>query len=102
VRDKARLIWISNEYELGDFGMGGVHIKRGGYITNGKVFADRGAAVMIRQGDLTAAALESKVLYLLQSETVLSRMKEAARSLAVVDSANRLADLVRAVIAENT
>ncbi|MGC9524964.1 MAG: undecaprenyldiphospho-muramoylpentapeptide beta-N-acetylglucosaminyltransferase [Limnospira sp.] len=69
---------------------------------NGKVFADRGAAVMIRQGDLTAAELESKVLYLLQSATVLSRMKEDARSLAVVDSANRLADLVRAVIAEKT
>jgi len=40
VRDKARIIWISNEYELGDFGMGGVHIKRGGYVTNGKTFAE--------------------------------------------------------------
>ncbi len=40
VRDKARMVWISNEYELGDFGMGGVHIERGGYITNGKVFAE--------------------------------------------------------------
>lgn len=40
VRDKARIIWISNEYELGDFGMGGVHIERGGYITNGKTFAE--------------------------------------------------------------
>lgn len=40
VRDKATLTWISNEYELGDFGMGGIHIKRGGYITNGKVFAE--------------------------------------------------------------
>lgn len=40
VRDKARIIWISNEYELGDFGMGGVHIKRGGYITNAKTFAE--------------------------------------------------------------
>jgi sulfide:quinone oxidoreductase len=40
VRDKARIIWISNEYELGDFGMGGVHITRGGYVTNGKVFAE--------------------------------------------------------------
>jgi sulfide:quinone oxidoreductase len=40
VRDKATLTWISNEYELGDFGMGGVHITRGGYITNGKVFAE--------------------------------------------------------------
>jgi len=40
VRDKARIIWISNEYELGDFGMGGVHIKRGGYVTNAKTFSE--------------------------------------------------------------
>lgn len=40
VRDKAKIIWISNEYELGDFGMGGVHITRGGYVTNSKVFAE--------------------------------------------------------------
>jgi sulfide:quinone oxidoreductase len=47
VRDKARVVWISNEYELGDFGMGGVHIKRGGYITNGKVFAE---SLMVERG----------------------------------------------------
>lgn len=47
VRDKARLVWISNEYELGDFGMGGVHITRGGYVTNGKVFAE---SLMVERG----------------------------------------------------
>ncbi len=47
VRDKARLIWISNEYELGDFGMGGIHLTRGGYITNGKVF---GESLMVERG----------------------------------------------------
>jgi sulfide:quinone oxidoreductase len=47
VRDKARLSWISNEYELGDFGMGGVHIKRGGYVTNGKTFAE---SLMVERG----------------------------------------------------
>lgn len=47
VRDKARLVWISNEYELGDFGMGGVHIERGGYITNGKTFAE---SLMVERG----------------------------------------------------
>ncbi|MUP40005.1 NAD(P)/FAD-dependent oxidoreductase [Labilibaculum euxinus] len=36
----AELIWITNEYELGDFGMGGAFIKRGGYITSTKVFAE--------------------------------------------------------------
>ena len=29
----ADIWWISNEYELGDFGMGGAYIKRNGYIT---------------------------------------------------------------------
>ncbi|MFK5881086.1 MAG: FAD-dependent oxidoreductase [Sulfurospirillum sp.] len=40
VRDKATLTYISNEYELGDFGVGGMHIKLGGYVTSGKVFAE--------------------------------------------------------------
>lgn len=47
VRDKARILWVSNEYELGDFGMGGVHIHRGGYVTNGKVFAE---SLMVERG----------------------------------------------------
>ncbi|HMV78276.1 MAG TPA: NAD(P)/FAD-dependent oxidoreductase [Leptospiraceae bacterium] len=40
VRDKANLVWISNEYELGDFGIGGMHIKRGGYVTHSRIFAE--------------------------------------------------------------
>lgn len=36
----AEITWISNEYELGDFGMGGAFIKRGGYITSTKVFTE--------------------------------------------------------------
>lgn len=47
VRDRVRLVWISNEYELGDFGMGGVHIRRGGYVTNGKTFAE---SLMVERG----------------------------------------------------
>jgi len=38
--NKAEMIWISNEYEIGDFGMGGAFIKRGGYITPTKVFSE--------------------------------------------------------------
>ncbi|MDX1809020.1 MAG: FAD/NAD(P)-binding oxidoreductase [Sulfurospirillaceae bacterium] len=40
VRDKATITYISNEYELGDFGVGGMHIRVGGYVTSGKVFAE--------------------------------------------------------------
>jgi sulfide:quinone oxidoreductase len=40
VRDKADITWISNEYELGDFGMGGMHIRLGGYVTPSKIFTE--------------------------------------------------------------
>ena len=40
VRDMADITWISNESFLGDFGMGGLHLKMGGYITSSKVFAE--------------------------------------------------------------
>lgn len=40
LQDLAEITWISNEYELGDFGMGGAYIKRGGYITPTKVFTE--------------------------------------------------------------
>lgn len=36
----AEITWITNEYELGDFGMGGAFIKKGGYITSTKVFTE--------------------------------------------------------------
>jgi sulfide:quinone oxidoreductase len=47
VRDRAEIMWITNEYELGDFGMGGMHIKHAGYVTpssifNASLFAERG------------------------------------------------------------
>jgi sulfide:quinone oxidoreductase len=40
VRDRADITWISNEYELGDFGMGGMHIRMGGYVTPSKIFTE--------------------------------------------------------------
>jgi sulfide:quinone oxidoreductase len=40
VRDQADIVWISNEFELGDLGMGGMHLKRGGYITPSKIFTE--------------------------------------------------------------
>lgn len=36
----AEITWITNEYEVGDFGMGGAYVKRGGYVTPTKVFTE--------------------------------------------------------------
>ncbi len=40
VRDKADILFVTNEYELGDFGVDGVHIRRGGYVTPSKIFTE--------------------------------------------------------------
>lgn len=40
VRDKAEVIFLTNEYELGDFGMGGAFIRRNGYITPTNIFTE--------------------------------------------------------------
>jgi sulfide:quinone oxidoreductase len=40
VRHRADIHWITNEYELGDFGMGGMHFKHGGYVTPGRIFME--------------------------------------------------------------
>lgn len=40
VRDKAEVVYLSNEYELGDFGMDGVRIRRSGYVTPSNIFTE--------------------------------------------------------------
>jgi sulfide:quinone oxidoreductase len=40
VRENARIIYLSNEAELGDFGVGGLQLKTGGFVTPSKVFAE--------------------------------------------------------------
>lgn len=40
LREKANLVYLTNEARLGDFGVGGMHLKRGGYVTHSKVFAE--------------------------------------------------------------
>lgn len=40
VRDKADIKWISNESFLGDFGMGGLHMKVGGYVVSSRIFTE--------------------------------------------------------------
>jgi sulfide:quinone oxidoreductase len=40
VRDRARIIMLTNEAELGDFGVDGLQLKRGGYVIPSEVFAE--------------------------------------------------------------
>ncbi|MDR3684146.1 MAG: hypothetical protein P4L11_10505 [Geothrix sp.] len=40
VRDRADITYLTNEFELGDFGMGGIHIRRGGYVTPSNIFTE--------------------------------------------------------------
>jgi sulfide:quinone oxidoreductase len=40
VRDQARVIMLTNEAELGDFGVDGLQLKRGGYVISGQTFAE--------------------------------------------------------------
>ena len=65
---------------------------------NAEVFAASAAAVVFRQSELTADVLQSKVLYLLKDSEYLEKMSQAASKLAVTDSAERLANLVRELV----
>jgi UDP-N-acetylglucosamine--N-acetylmuramyl-(pentapeptide) pyrophosphoryl-undecaprenol N-acetylglucosamine transferase len=65
---------------------------------NAQVFANAGAALLFQQSDLTPETLQSKVLYLLNSPNALQQMSEGMKQLAIVDSAEQLADLIRQLI----
>lgn len=40
VRDRARVVFLTNEAELGDFGVDGMQLKTGGFVVPGKLFAE--------------------------------------------------------------
>lgn len=65
---------------------------------NAAVFQTAGAALVFQQAQLTAQMLTSQVLSLLESPEQLERMAQSARAIAVPDSAERLATLVRQVL----
>ncbi len=65
---------------------------------NAEVFAKAGAALLFPQSKLTVEVLQSKVLYLLKDSEYLAKMSQAASKLAVIDSAERLANLVRELL----
>ncbi|BAY38518.1 UDP-N-acetylglucosamine--N-acetylmuramyl-(pentapeptide) pyrophosphoryl-undecaprenol N-acetylglucosamine transferase [Nostoc sp. NIES-2111] len=65
---------------------------------NAEVFTKAGAALSFKQSELTAELLQTQVLNLLQSPDELRKMGENAQAIAVPDSADKLASLVREVV----
>ena len=65
---------------------------------NAKEFKDAGAAVVYQQSELTAEILQEPVSQWLRSPEQLQDLADKVRSLAVTDSAERLAELVRSLI----
>jgi len=59
VREMLDIKWISNESFLGDFGMGGLHMKVGGYAVSSKLFAE--SLYAERDVDFIIGAHTSKV-----------------------------------------
>ncbi|MTJ09162.1 undecaprenyldiphospho-muramoylpentapeptide beta-N-acetylglucosaminyltransferase [Anabaena sp. UHCC 0204] len=66
---------------------------------NADVFTKAGAALTFKQSELTTEILQTEVLNLLQSPIELAKMGERAKAIAVPDSADKLAALVKEVLA---
>lgn len=65
---------------------------------NAAVFTKVGAALTFPQSELTPAILQKQVLDLLQSPADLAQMGDNAKAIAIPDSADKLATLVKEVV----
>jgi UDP-N-acetylglucosamine--N-acetylmuramyl-(pentapeptide) pyrophosphoryl-undecaprenol N-acetylglucosamine transferase len=68
---------------------------------NAAILGAAGAAEVLREGNLTAPAMTTRLAALLQDGPRLTRMAAAAASLGRPDGAEQLADVVEAVAAPN-
>ncbi len=83
VRDRAEVIFLSNEYELGDFGMDGAFIRRNGYITPTSIFT---ASVMAERDiwSITRAHVKKVEQGRLFYETLTGEEHESAFDMAML------------------
>lgn len=65
---------------------------------NARVFTSVNAGLMFQQSELTAESLQLEVLKLLRSPIELKTMGEKAKTIAIPDSAEKLAQLVRRLV----
>ena len=68
---------------------------------NAQEFADAGAALVYQQSELTAEILTKQVSHWLRSPEELKQASEKAKSLAITDSAARLATIMRNLTSKN-
>jgi UDP-N-acetylglucosamine--N-acetylmuramyl-(pentapeptide) pyrophosphoryl-undecaprenol N-acetylglucosamine transferase len=65
---------------------------------NARVLEAHGAAMVIREADCTGESLYEAAKSLLQQPETLRAMRAAARSMAVVDSAEQILDVIRELV----
>ena len=68
---------------------------------NAKELTNAGAAVVCQQSDLTVEILQEQVSQWLRSPKILEKMANKAKSLAIEDSAERLASIVRNLVSSD-
>lgn len=68
-------------------------------VYNAQMFASTEAALVFRQSEITPELLETKVLNLMRSPAQVAQMAQRTGALAVTDSAERLAQMVREMLA---
>ncbi len=67
---------------------------------NAQVYIKAGAGILFQQKELTAEKLQNQVLELLQSPEKLQEMSDKAKTVAVPESAEKLAQLVREIVSK--
>jgi UDP-N-acetylglucosamine--N-acetylmuramyl-(pentapeptide) pyrophosphoryl-undecaprenol N-acetylglucosamine transferase len=64
-------------------------------MKNAKILADRGGAILLPEGEDMGRKLYDAVTQLLADESCQSRMSEALKSMVVLDSAERICDIIQ-------
>ena len=69
---------------------------------NARALAESGGAVLVLEKECTAELLMEKIRMLLQDRQAYERMRTAQRNMVVLDSAERLCDIIAQLAARNT
>lgn len=68
---------------------------------NAEVLSDNGSAIVIKEKDLNKDILLSNIDSLFSSKTKLSAMRKSSKSLGVIDSATKIAEIIEDIVKES-